>query len=279
MSLLVALVCMAFLPVILASFCVGDAAAAAMKTGRVTGCVQGENVDYYRGVASLWNATEGRIPDPRQFIIIPSSVATLKPDGCFEIIAPAGDYYVGALVRHSPGAAMGPPRKGDVVFMTPGIDGGTVKVNVKPDEVVDVGTHNDSWRYEGLTAGLEMGVAGQVLDTENLPVEGLLVFAFADPEMSGSPLVVSERTSQDGAFQLRIDRPGRVFLRVKEAYGGGAPEAGGYVGVYGGGSPLPVSIEQDEVIRDVFIKVLRVPKEMTGARRLNKKTRELDVER
>lgn len=233
-------------------------------TGTVSGCIKAAVDRPYRGVASLWEASDGRIPDPRKFIIIPSAVASLQPDGCFTLQALPGKYYVGAILRATPGPGMGPPRQGDVVFMTPGVDGGALLVDVVPSQVVDIGVQSDSWRYDGFSSQVEMGVRGQVIDVEEQPVAGLLVFAFADSEVTGAPLAVSERTTQDGSFELRLDRAGAVYLRAKEDYGHGTPIPGGYVGVYGGKNALPITIKPGEVVEQARIIVLQVPEEMTG---------------
>lgn len=237
-------------------------ALAAEPGGMVTGCLQVTAEQSVSGVASLWDAGSERIPDPRRFIIIPTAVASLQADGCFTLQAPPGSYYVGAILRDTPGAAMGPPRAGDRVFMTPAPDGTVVRVEVMSGATVDVGLRTAGWLYQGFSAEVETGVRGRVIDADGQPVGGLLVFAFADPEMSGAPLAVSERSTAKGAFQIRLDRAGEVFLRVKENYGGGAPSPGGYVGVYGGETGQPVKVTSGEVIDVLDIAVMQVPLEM-----------------
>ncbi len=241
-----------------------------LQSGRVTGCVEAEGIDQYRGVASLWDAKDGRVPDPRKYIIVPAAVVGLGADGCFNLLAPAGQYFVGAIVRNSPGQPMGPPRNDDLVFMTPRLDGSAVKVEIVPGEAVDLGLQAGGWPYAGQGDDMTMGIVGRTVDAKGQPVPGLLVFAFADPEVSGSPLVVSERTAENGWFRLRIDRPGKVYLRVKENYGSGAPGAGSYMGVYGGVVPVAIDIRPVSVVEDVLVEVKQIPETMTGARKPGK---------
>ncbi len=244
----------------------GEAGMAEEATGSVVGCLTLAGDGPVTGVASLWDAASGRTPDPRRFIIIPTAVASLGQDGCFTLQARPGSYFVGAILRNTPGAAMGPPRAGDRVFMTPAPDGSAVRVEVSSGVTVDLGTRTDGWHYEGFSAEVETGVRGRVIDADGQPVGGLLVFAFADPEMSGAPLAVSDRTDAAGRFLLRLDRAGEVYLRVKENYGGGSPTPGGYVGVYGGETGLVVKVASGEVLERLEIVVIKVPEDMLKMR-------------
>lgn len=257
--------CLALLMTCLMPF--SSSASTSQEIGHVTGCVKVEDQSQYSGVASLWAVDDGRIPDPRKYIVVPNVTASIRPNGCFDLQAISGSYYLGAVVRTTQGLTMGPPRVGDLVFMSPGPDGDVVIVDVSPLTSVDVGTRNDGWRYEGFTSEVDMGISGQVVDEDGKPVSGLLVFAFSDQAVSGSPLAVSDRTTAQGDFQLRIDKPGVVYLRVKESYGEGMPKPGAYIGIYGSDKPLALEVMKDEVVGQIVIEALQVPEEMTGAKR------------
>lgn len=224
--------------------------------GKVEGRIAcGENC---RGVASLWE-TSGPAPDPRRYIVIPVSVTSLKPDGSFRLSAPPGRYYVGAIVRSNPESRVGPPRPGDRVFMTPDAAGKFKVVEVRAGETLDIGVQDGGWIYEGFSKTEGPGIAGRVVSMEDKPLPGLLVFAFKDPEMSGTPIAVSERTGADGTFRLRLPSPGTVYLRVMENYGGGRPSDGGYMGVYGGGEPKALTVEGEKTVEGITIDALRLP--------------------
>ncbi len=226
--------------------------------GRVTGRILVEGAQDLRGVASLWEVASGKVPDPRKYILIPSAVASLTPDGRFELQAPPGTYYVGALVRRTPGAPMGPPRPGDLVFLSPDRKGEFLTVEVRSGETVDLGARAGGWVYEGFTAVDGPTVTGTVRERGGGPVSRLLVFAFADPGMSEQPVAVSDPTDAAGRYTLRLNRPQEVYLVVREAYGGGPPAEGQYIGVYGGGQPqgLKVSAEGRE---SIDIEVFKLP--------------------
>lgn len=225
-------------------------------SGTVTGRIPcGESC---RGVASLWDAS-GPAPDPRRYIVIPVSFSTLQPDGSFRVSAPPGRYYVGAIVRSNSESNVGPPRPGDRIFMTPDAAGKAKEVEIRAGESVDLGLQDEGWKYAGFSAAEGPAVAGTIATREGKPVPGLLVFAFDNSELSGTPVAVSERTGGDGSFLLRLPRPGTVYLRVMENYGGGRPTQGGYMGVYGDAEPQPLMVESEKTVRGIKIKALRLP--------------------
>lgn len=235
-------------------------------TGRVTGSLVLPSGLECRGVASLWPGDGGRVPDPRRYLIIPFSAVPLSSSCAFELAAPPGDYYVGALLRATPGPEIGPPRAGDLVFMTPDPDGKSLRVEIVAGEGIDVGRQDRFWTYAGMEELRPPGVMGRVRDAEGRPVAGVLVFAFADPELTREPLAVSSRTGADGRYALRLDHPGGIYLRVKDEYRGGAPLAGGHVGVYGGAEPAMVDVGADQLVSGLDIEVFQVPEGRTRMR-------------
>ncbi len=210
--------------------------------GRVQGRIDCQGEAPCKGIAVLWRADDEQIPDPRKYTVIPVSVSPLKTDGVFELAAPAGEYFIGAILRKTPGPVMGPPRPGDLVFMTPDLEGKAVRVSLAANQLTDGGQHAAGWEFTGMNEQIEMGVSGQLVDLQGKPVAGLLVFAFADPEVTTSPLAVSARSGSDGRFQLPLATPGTIYLRARKTYRGGRPDPGDHVGVLGGNAPSPLQI-------------------------------------
>ncbi len=227
--------------------------------GTVKGRIEAPGMANYRGIAALWEAREGIVPDPRKYVIIPAAVNPLGPDGRFSIKARPGDYFVGAVLRKTPGPTMGPPRPGDLVFMSPDAAGKALQVKVALGATIDVGTHGAAWTYAGLEAWGGPRIEGRIIDTEGLPVAGLLVFAFGDSNMSEHPLAVSERSDAEGRFQVRLPRSTTVYLRVRPNYGQGSPMQGGYTGVFGGQVPKPLVVPAAEALSGVNIEVMEIP--------------------
>jgi hypothetical protein len=234
--------------------------------GTVRGRLQLPETERYSGVVSLWNADQISMPDPRRYILIPSTAGPIDPDGRFLLRVPAGRYYLGAILRLTPGPPLGPPRVGDRILLTPDAQGDELVVEVGVGETVDVGSQGGGWLYQGFSDEEVTGVSGQVTDAGGKPQEGLLVFAFLDPEMSGQPLAVSTRSDAEGRYLLRLPAGGEVYLRVRENYGGGSPVAGGVMGVYGNGAPRPVAVVPGRVQAGIDISTLLIPEIRTGNR-------------
>ncbi|MGE4342700.1 MAG: hypothetical protein AB7F20_00215 [Geoalkalibacter sp.] len=224
--------------------------------GRVA--VDGESADI-SGVAALWDVASGKVPDPRRYIVVPAAVTPLSAEGHFELKATPGKYYLGAIVRKTAGPVVGPPRPGDRVMMSPDAQGGSLKVEIKEGETLDVGLQQAGWIYEGFAPEAELALTGVVRDVSGKPVSGLLVFAFADAAMSTQPVAVSDRTGEDGVYLLRLNGSRPVFLRARESYGGGPLAGGGYVGVYGGRDPQAVKPPEKGQVSGLDIEVLRLP--------------------
>lgn len=248
--------------------CLGQVWAGETPTllGTVSGQLQVPGLERYCGVVSLWNADQIPMPDPRRYILIPSLAGAVEPDGRFLLRPPPGRYYLGAILRLTPGPPMGPPRVGDRVLMTPDVEGEALVVEVAADATVEVGRQGGGWIYQGFSEEAVTGVSGEVVDAAGLPQQGLLVFAFLDPDMSGQPLAVSARTGADGRYLLRLPGGGEVYLRVRDNYGGGAPINGGVMGVYGNGVPRAVAVLPGKVLAGIDIPTIVIPATRSGSR-------------
>lgn len=227
--------------------------------GTVVGQVAFDTHKPLRGVAALWDVASGKVPDPRKYILIPAAVVPLSAEGRFELKATPGEYYLGAIVRTTSGPVVGPPRPGDRVMMSPDAQGGALKVHIKAGQTLDVGLHRDGWVYEGFASESELALTGVVRDVNGKPVQGVLVFAFADAAMSTQPVAVSDRSGEDGVYFLRLNSSRPVFLRARESYGGGPLAGGGYVGVYGGHEPQAVKPPEKGRVSGLDIEVLSLP--------------------
>lgn len=251
---------------LLASLGWGWAEDASTPLGTVSGQLQVPGTERYSGVVSLWDAEQIPMPDPRKYVLIPSMAGALEPDGRFLLRPPPGRYYLGAILRNTSGPPMGPPRPGDRVLMTPDAEGEALVVEVAADATVEVGLQGGGWIYQGFSEEAVTGICGELVDAEGLPQQGLLVFAFLDPEMSGQPLAVSARTGADGRYLLRLPGGGEVYLRVRDNYGGGAPVNGGIMGVYGNGAPRAVTVVAGKVLAGINIPTIVIPATRTGSR-------------
>ncbi len=226
--------------------------------GRVIGKIDCQP-DQCAGLAALWSAEENKIPAPDRYVLIPAVVSALEADGSFELLAPPGDYFIGGQLRTTPGPLFGAPRIGDRVYLISPQDKKGYRVTVTLDQPLDIGLQTQFWTFAGLAEKPQMGISGRVLDLDQKPVAGLLVFAFADPGATNTPLAVSARTGADGNFLLPLVEPGSVYLRARKNYRGGQPEAEDYVGVSAGGGAQAISITAGQMIREVKVLVRKLP--------------------
>lgn len=259
------------LPVLCLAVTTAGATQAGPETGVVTGCVGATGQGPYRGVAALWPAAKGKGPDPRLAIRPPAVSAPLQADGCFVLRGAPGDYFVGAVVRRTVGGWQGPPRHGDLVFLSPDATNKSYKATLQAGETIDIGRHADGWAYSGFTAAAEgsLTISGRLVDTKGRPLPGLLVFAFTDTDMSREPLAVSSPSDNSGNYLLRLPEPATVYLRAREHYGRRSPADGGYMGVCGGELPTPLVISDPAQPASCDMTVLHVP---PAAERQNKPT-------
>lgn len=112
--------------------------------GTVSGKVFREGREAYRGLALLWRdcAAGNNLGKP-------DFAAALAEDGDFSVQAPPGDYCLGVLVRGTEGKLSGPPRRGDLIFLTPGGEGEVYRITLEAGSLLDVGSHGESRLYSG----------------------------------------------------------------------------------------------------------------------------------
>lgn len=232
--------------------------AADPPTGRVTGRIDCQATDC-NGVAALWSAADNIVPAVDRYVLTPAVVTALETDGSFELVAPVGDYYVGAQLRKTSGPLFGAPRVGDHLYLMKPQDEIGYRIAVTSEQVTDIGRHSASWTYAGITKSPQMGISGQVVDADQRPVSGLLVFAFADAAATKTPLAVSSRSGVDGSFILPLATPGAVYLRARKNYRGGQPEAGDYTGMTTGQGMQPVVVEAGKLLTAVKVYVRKLP--------------------
>lgn len=237
--------------------------AAEPPMGRVIGkinCSPGECT----GLAALWMAGDHKVPAPDRYQLVPAVVSALQEDGSFELLAPVGEYFIGGQLRTTPGPLFGAPRVGDRIYLVGQQDEVGYRVQVEAEQVVDIGLQKDFWIFNGLTQQPDMGISGQVINLQRQPVEGLLVFAFADPGTSTTPLAISSRTGKDGRFQLPLAEPGEVYLRARKNYRGGQPQAEDYVGVSIDGKSTAVIVKKGQLVSGIEVQVRKLPGVLTG---------------
>ena len=211
------------------------------------------------GLAALWLADGNKVPAPDRYVLIPAVVSALEEDGSFELSAPPGNYFVGGQLRTTPGSAFGAPRIGDRIYLISPQDEKGYRVTVAAEQTIDIGLQKKYWVFAGQAEKPQLGISGRVLDLDQQPVAGMLVFAFADPGATTTPLAVSARTDTDGRFLLPLAKPASIYLRARKNYRGGQPQAEDYVSVSAGGMPQAIPVKAGQLIPDVQVLVRKLP--------------------
>lgn len=116
--------------------------------GTVSGKVFHEGRDGYRGLALLWRDCVAG-----EKLGKPAYAAALAEDGGFGVQAQPGDYCLGVLVRGTEGKLSGPPRRGDLVFLTPGGEGEVYRIRLEAGSRLDVGSHGEGRLVSGEESG------------------------------------------------------------------------------------------------------------------------------
>ena len=249
MRTLTAALLMAFLLV------AGVAAADEFRTGTLSGQFRIDaKTPMAEGMVYVYNLATGPAPSHDRYWRVPDFVETLDKEGRFTMDLPPGEYCIGAIKRRGV-TQIGPPLEGD--FFTLAFDEKKLpkKFSVTKGEKRDIGVITGVQSLQALSlAGGISGVEGTVLDLEGKPVEGAMVFAFMTPNVVGKPLFVSDRSSKEGKFLLRVHAGGTYYLKVRDSYGGGPPRGGA---VLDGNKEEPlqkVTVKSGEITRGAVLK-------------------------
>lgn len=78
----------------------------------------------------------------------------------------------------------------------------------------------------------DITIKGVVLDEEGKPLSDLYAFLYTKKEMGHErPVSISQKTKEDGIFELIVPQKGRYYLGVRQFYGG-TPIQGEWYGLY-----------------------------------------------
>ena len=212
------------------------------------------------GLIHFFNVEKGPIPNPDKYWRVPDAIADLNEKGEFTIELPAGKYYMGAIKRISGKKDVGPPLKGDYFFISSDEFGAPKVYDIKQGEEISIGILSEATPYEGWVMKDDItAIEGRILINEE-PVAGALVFAYTAPRMFGKPDLVSDRADKDGRYILRVPEGGDYYLMARDVYGGGPPEEGSVMGVYGKQkTPTAVKVYTGESKKGMDINVIRFP--------------------
>lgn len=237
--------------------------------GSVSGRVTGEDgAPFTKGFVAFFALEEGGNQDVGSTKRSPVMVAFVEEDGRFQTAPfPAGKYSLGAMQRQ--GWTGGPPRPGETVYSAIDDKGDYLIIEVRPEEMIDVGTVVMRVPKDFPERRNYFTVRGHVLDDKGKPVPDAVVVVKKDID-NPKGLYISQPTAFDGSYELKIP-PGKFFLVArKELTKAGRPKPGGYTGTLGQTKPTGIGGRMEEppayllgaageIYEDVDITMFQVP--------------------
>lgn len=208
------------------------------------------------GLFYLYDLAKGPVPSVDKYWRVPDHAKALQEDGSFSLKLPEGAYCIGAIVRQRGATMIGLPEAGDYFLLSLDDKGLPKTYQVKKGERLDVGTISGARLVKlPFLAAVTTAIEGTIQDVEGNPVEGAMVFAFLTPRIVGKPLFGSERSSRDGKFVLSVPEGGIYYLKVRNDFGGGPPQAGRLVDRDKDEPLMDVSVETGKTAQIGVIKV------------------------
>lgn len=216
---------------------------------------------------------------------VPDMVSRTNEKGEFSVKLLPGIYYMGALIREM-GQGPGPPRPGEKYYFVKDASGKLRTIEIQTKQVYNAG------RFDGLPPDAfqefseYVTIKGVVTDDKGKPLAGIMV-TLKENMSAPRPKFISERTREDGTFELRVP-PGKYYVMGRESLRGGRPRAGSFIGTYGktapvgnaspvnaggkaqgappgrglqggGGEAIAVEGKAGEVIADINLQMFRIP--------------------
>lgn len=208
----------------------------------------------------LFNMAVGPPPASEKYLRVPDVTTTIDNDGKFSVQVAAGSYYL-VMRKLAEEGAIGPPRDGDLQYYSRDKSGKARLFVVIAGKDTNIGTISEATVFKKQQPKYEKGmtaIEGIVTDEDNKPVEGVRVFVYTSPEMSGRPQYASEGTGKDGKYLINVNDKGTYYLKVRSHYGGGKPVSGEYMGGYGEPTaPAVVEVQKGEITSGINIKIKR----------------------
>ncbi len=171
------------------------------------------------GTVLFFNDAKGPVPNEKLYMRAPEIIANTDTEGRFSITLPEGKYYIGGK-KHLTGKWNGPPREGDLFFISMDETEMPKAYLLSKGDSISVNIESGNTPYarpdsmDGITA-----IEGIVSDINGNPVEDVVVFAYLTSVMGEELAFVSDYTENDGRYMLRVHEGGIYFLMVMGKFG------------------------------------------------------------
>jgi hypothetical protein len=209
------------------------------------------------GQIMFYDKSTGPPPLPYKYERVPDILRYMDAEGKFAVKIPVGKYYMGAIKRLSEDR-LGPPKEGDYIYRSLNEKGEPKEYEVKEGESIDVGTISEAFPIQlddFLKRRVTTAIEGKIINMEWEPVADAVVVAFVQPIIGRKPLFVSNKSDKDGKYILPVTE-GTYYLRVRNSFAAGPPEPGQIIGYFGEGIPAPISVKDEEIVKEINMQVV-----------------------
>jgi len=208
------------------------------------------------GLIYAFNTNSGPPPLRERSRRVPEAVVKTDVEGKFILELPEGTYYLSALKKID-GDVPGPPQEGDLHGLSRDGKGRPIKYTVKRGKTTDIGILRRASAFKAPAIKMSAGmtaITGILKASDGTPLADAVVQIYADQEIQGKPVYVSQKTGKDGRYIVQIEQEGTYFVAIRAGYGGGRPQAGDIRGIYGGETAQPVTVKKRSVTKVIDIQ-------------------------
>jgi hypothetical protein len=226
-------------------------------SGRISGAWIPRNIGPISGgLIYAFDTNSGPPPLREGARRVPDAVVKTNDEGKFSLELAEGTYYLSTLKKFD-AAAPGPPQDGDLHGLSRDKKGKPIKYKVKRGVTTNIGILRQASVFKSPTIKISAGmtaITGILKWSDGSPMADVVVQVYANQEIEGKPVYVSQKTGKDGKYIVQVDQEGTYFVAIRANYGGGRPQAGDLRGIYGGETAQPVAVKKQSVTEGIDIQ-------------------------
>ncbi len=204
------------------------------------------------GTVLFFSEKAGPPPSVNKYMRTPENIAGTDSAGNYLVELPVGKYYIGVM-KYMTEKWGGPPREGDLFFISRDETGGPKIYVIEVNSHIDIEPVPETAVYEKMTAEKDItAIEGTVHDEYGNPVKDAVVFAHWTPAMDGLAFV-SGYTEEDGRYLIRVHKGGKYYLMAMGKFGSALPMSGMTLSADGKQVPAGINVNSGEMNREVDI--------------------------
>ncbi len=189
------------------------------NTGQISGTIITiDREPLVKGTAVFFSAVIGPLPSTVKYMRMPDNVASTDSKGKFSTVLPEGSYYIGGM-KHVTEARIGPPREGDIFFISNDENGIPKSYRVNKGTNDDLGIISETESAEQVVKEEITAFEGTIRDKNGKPVKDAVVLAYSASTMDRGLTFASDYSNEDGRFLLKVHNGGKFYLNIIGQFG------------------------------------------------------------